>query len=260
MSSAKIQGDLWGKEARDWAELQEPQHRPLWEAMLDECNVDSVTRFLDAGCGGGGASVLAKQRGARVSGIDAAASLIEVARERVPDGEFYVGDIQELPYDDQTFDAVIAASSLQYADDRVASLREMKRVSIPDGRVVVGLWSVPEKVEYRVIFEAVRNALPEPPPGKGPFELSAPGVLEDLIRQADMNVVADGEARCPFDYPDLDTFWRANLSSGGLRVALQSVGEEEMERAVKDAVLPFIAGDGTIHMENWFRYVVASPR
>ena len=259
MGSAEIQGDLWGKAPRDWAELQEQQHRPLWEAMLDEGNVDSGTRFFDAGCGGGGASLLAAQRGSIVSGLDAAATLIEVAKERVPDGDFRVGDIQELPFDDQTFDAVIAASSLQYSEDRVATLREMKRVTARGGRVVVGLWSVPNKVQYRVVFESVRNALPEPPPGKGPFELSGPGVLEDLIRQADMDVISTGEAECPFDYPNFETLWRANASAGPFRAAMNSVSAEKLEKAVRDAVRPYQASDGSVHMENWFRYVAATP-
>ena len=128
MGSAENQGDLWGRVPRDWAELQELQHRPLWEAMLNEGDVASGTRFFDAGCGGGGASVLAAQRGASVCGLDAAATLIQIARERVPGGDFRVGDIQELPFDEHTFDAVIAASSLQYSEDRIATLRELRRV------------------------------------------------------------------------------------------------------------------------------------
>ena len=63
MGTAETQGDLWGQAARDWASIQEPMHRPLWEAMLDEARVGSGTHVLDAGCGGGGASVLATERG-----------------------------------------------------------------------------------------------------------------------------------------------------------------------------------------------------
>jgi SAM-dependent methyltransferase len=258
MGSAENQGDLWGRAPRDWAELQELQHRPLWEVMLNEGNVGSDTRLFDAGCGGGGASVLAAQRGASVSGLDAASTLIQIAKERVPDGDFRVGDIQELPFDDQTFDAVIAASSLQYSEDRVATLREMKRVSTRGGRVVVGLWNVSNKVQYRVVFEAVRNTLAVQPPGKGPFELSGVGILEDLLKQADMNVISTGEADCPFDYPNFETFWRANVSAGPIQAAIQSVSEEKLEEAVRNAVRPYQAKDGSIHLENSFRYVVAT--
>ena len=62
MGSARIQGHLWGGAARDWADLQEPQHTPLWRAMLDAARVSTGTLTLDAGCGGGGASELAAAR------------------------------------------------------------------------------------------------------------------------------------------------------------------------------------------------------
>jgi cyclopropane fatty-acyl-phospholipid synthase-like methyltransferase len=61
--SAAVQGRLWGRAAHDWSELQEPTVVPLWEAMLDAAMVGPGTHVLDAGCGAGGASVLAMRRG-----------------------------------------------------------------------------------------------------------------------------------------------------------------------------------------------------
>src|SRR5438874_3048660 len=98
MGSAAVQGRFWGRAAHDWAELQEPAGLPLWEAMLDAAAVGPGTRLLDAGCGAGGASVLAAGRGAQVNGLDAAQGLLAIARERVPDGDFQLGDLEALPY------------------------------------------------------------------------------------------------------------------------------------------------------------------
>jgi len=227
--------------------------------MLTAAGVGPGTRLLDAGCGGGGASLLAARRGAKVAGVDAAGSLIDIAKKRLPDGDFRVGDLQELPFDDDSFDAVVAASSLQYTQDRVATLRELKRVCDPGGRILVALWSTPEEVEYRVVFKAVRDSLPEPPPGKGPFELSHPGALEELIEAAGMKVAGSGKAVCPFEYESFDVFWRANVSAGPLQAALGSVSEEALASAVKAAVAAHTRPDGSIRMENQFRYVVGVP-
>lgn len=259
MGSSKAQGELWGKAPRGWAEIQEPMHRPIWEAMLNATEVGPGKRFLDAGCGGGGASVLAAGRGAHVSGLDAAAGLIAFARERVPNGDFRVGDIESLPFDDGAFDVVFAANSVQYSEDRIAALRELSRVSAPEGRVVAGLFGPPEKVEFRAVFKAVREAMPEPPPGLGPFELSAPGKLEELFEEAGMKVLASGEADCPFTYPDFDTFWRANVAAGPLQGVLRVVSEDHLKSRVRDAVEPFCHDDGAITIQpNIFKYVVAS--
>ncbi len=257
MGSAKVQGDLWGRAPEDWAGIQEVQHAPLWEAMLDATGVVDGSRVLDAGCGGGGASVLAAGRGAVVSGLDASEPLLEVARGRVPQGDFRVGDLEMLPFADGSFDAVIAASSIQYAENRVAALRELSRVATTEARIAVGLWSTPDKVDYGVVFAAVRDALPEPPPGDGPFGLSSPGTLEGLIQQAGMSVIAADEVECPFVYPDADTFWKANISAGPLQAAKGKVGEEDLRTAVLAAVTPYLTDDGGLRFENIFRYVTA---
>ncbi len=133
MGTAEFQGKHWGKASKHWATIQEPLHGPLWEAMLDAALVGSGTRMLDAGCGGGGASFLAAQRGAEVSGIDAAEQLVAFARERLPNRDFRVGDIEYLPFEDDAFDAVFAANSLQFSGDRIATLREFGRVCAQGG-------------------------------------------------------------------------------------------------------------------------------
>ena len=260
MGSAEVQGELWGIAARDWTELQEPFHKPLWDEMLSAAQVGQDTRVLDAGCGGGGAAALASQRGAHVSGLDASEPLIRIASERVPGGDFRTGDIESMPFPDDSFDAVIAANSIQYAANRVAALEEMGRVCVPGGRVVAGLFSTPDKVGFRVFFKAVRDTLPEPPPGDGPFGLSAPGILEELFENAGLQVVHSGEVNCPFAYQDFDAFWKANVAGGPVQGALRVVGEEQLKTAVLNAVEPFQNKAGSINMDNYFRYVVANVR
>src|SRR5262245_46203028 len=95
---AAVGADPWGARARDWAEMEESS-RPLFEAILDATGVGAGTCLLDVGCGSGLACAIAAARGARVSGLDASPGLLEIARERVPEGDFRVGDLTSLPFD-----------------------------------------------------------------------------------------------------------------------------------------------------------------
>ena len=140
MGSAQVQGELWGQRAADWVNLQEPGHRPLFAAMLDAAAVDSTTKVLDIGCGGGPSSKMAAERGAQIT----APALIDIARSQVPDGTFHVGDMESLPFDDDNFDTIIAANALQYAANRDAALQEFKRVCDARARVVIGLFGSPD--------------------------------------------------------------------------------------------------------------------
>ena len=259
MKKSIIQGELWGKSPNGWAEVQELLHKPLWEAMLNITEVGTETTFLDVGCGAGGSSILAKERGAQVHGIDVAEGLLSFAIQRVPEGNFQIADIENLPYEDNMFDVIFAANSLQYAEDRIAALHELKRVCKPNGRIIAGLFGEPEKVDYRVVFKAVRDTMPEPPKGGGPFELSMPDKLESLFAEAGLNKIKSGVVNCPFEYNDFETFWYGNVSAGPFQGMLKMVSENELKSAVREAVDSFRLDDGRILIpQNIFKHVSAN--
>ncbi|MBF6215212.1 class I SAM-dependent methyltransferase [Nocardia puris] len=110
--------------------------RPACLALLGDVAGRDV---LDAACGPGLYAEELAARGARVSGFDQSARMVELSRERVPGGNFRVHDLGE-PLDwvaDSSVDAVLLALVLEYVDDRVAMLRELRRVLRPDGALVL---------------------------------------------------------------------------------------------------------------------------
>jgi cyclopropane fatty-acyl-phospholipid synthase-like methyltransferase len=80
MGSAQIQGQLWGARAREWAELQESSFRELYDAAFNAAKIGAGSAMLDVGCGAGLALQMAQARGAKVSGVDAAPSLADIAK------------------------------------------------------------------------------------------------------------------------------------------------------------------------------------
>ena len=82
MGSAEIQGRLWGPGASDWSELNEPSCTPFYESVFDAMAVGPGMALLDAGCGGGYALQLAAKRGAKVTGFDACAPLLDIAHAK----------------------------------------------------------------------------------------------------------------------------------------------------------------------------------
>lgn len=257
MSTATIQGELWGAYARDWAQLQEPKHTVIWNAMLDATDAHSGTTLVDLGCGAGGASKIAIERGAMVNGLDASAALIEIAAEQVPDGKFRVADLEDLPYDSDSFDVALAANSIQFAGDPLNALAEIARVSRQGAKVAVTVWGMPEQCDTRHIFEAVVGVLPEKPPGGGPFALSMPGVLDGLMRQAGLTPIEELTVSSEMAYPDLDTAWRGTRSAGPLQGAIRAVGEEPVRQAVHNVLRQFQNSSGEVSMMNEFKILVA---
>jgi SAM-dependent methyltransferase len=258
MGTAEIQGALWGAAPEDWAELNEPSGEPLYEAVFDALGVGNQTHLLDVGCGSGYALQLAAKRGATVSGLDASAGLLTVARRRLPEADLREGDLESLPYDDDTFDAVTAFNSVQYASDPIAALREVKRVAKPGAPVAVASWGDPERCQARVLIAALGALLPPPPPGAGgPFALAAPGALEALVESAMLTADRTIDVPVPFVFSDLDTAVRASLSSGPARAAINQVGADRVREAAATAQSQFVTRDGTVRLDNEFRAVIA---
>ncbi len=262
MGTAKIQGQIWGARARDWAEVQEGVAIPLYEAVLARTATGEGTGVLDIGCGSGIFGEMAAKRGALVSGIDAAESLLAIARERVPAGDFRTGEMEVLPFADQTFDVVAGLSSFQFAASPVNALREAARVS-RTGTVVMAVFGKREENESAVYVAALGSLLPPPPAGAsgtavpGPYALSADGALEALAMEAGMTPGMVETVNCPWVYPDEKTALRGLLSSGPAIRAIQERGEDAVRDVILNAIAPFKTSTGGYFLKNNFRYLIA---
>lgn len=110
--------------------------RPATIALLPPVAGRSV---LDAGCGSGPLAAWLAGQGARVTGIDASARMIELADARgLPRASFSVADLRDpLAFADGAFDIVVASLVLHYLRDWVPPLRELRRVLRPGGALVL---------------------------------------------------------------------------------------------------------------------------
>ena len=98
-------------------------------------------RILDAGCGSGPIAAALRDRGATVTGFDASAGMLELARRRLgPDADLHLADLASpLPFPDGAYDDVIAALVLHYLEDWTGPLAELRRVLRPGGRLIAAV-------------------------------------------------------------------------------------------------------------------------
>ena len=163
-SSAERSGMAWGARARDWGET-EAQQVPTYEEAIRRAGIGAGKTVLDVGCGTGVFLRVAADHGATVCGLDASAALLEIARERVPEADLCQGDLQHLPYVDDSFDAVCGFNAFFYADDMVAALREAGRVAKPGAPVVIQVFGRPEAFDLRHMKDVLARFAPPRPAG-----------------------------------------------------------------------------------------------
>ena len=247
-------GDVWGARARDWAEVEDEGSRKLFEAVLEETGVSTGTELLDVGCGSGLACKLAARRGASVSGLDASPGLLEIARERIPAGDFRVGDMQSLPWENDRFDVVTFFNSIFFAD-REAALREAGRVARPGGEAAAVVWTSPEQVEATAYLAALEPLLPPLSTEVNPF--ARPEELERIAHAAGLEVRRVFDLDWTWEYPDLETLLRGWLSPGLSTLAIQATSEAAVRDALARAAAPFRLSGGGYRLENLCRCLVA---
>jgi len=112
------------------------------EELIELCHIDQGKYVLDVGCGVGiTPCYLAKRHGCRVVGVDISKRMINRSKERakregVEDSvKFMVADAQDLPFDDDLFDAVYTESVTVFPKDKQRAVNEYRRVTKPGGYV-----------------------------------------------------------------------------------------------------------------------------
>jgi SAM-dependent methyltransferase len=134
-----------------------PVSRQTVRPTLDAARVSAGMRVLDVCTGPGMLAEAALQRGAIAVGLDFSAEVVDFARRRVPTAEFRRGDAQDLPFPNDSFDAVVCGYGIMHIPEPDLALREMLRVVRPGGRVALSVWdgSTPSSI-FALIYAAVR--------------------------------------------------------------------------------------------------------
>ncbi|MEV7278830.1 class I SAM-dependent methyltransferase [Streptomyces sp. NPDC093111] len=127
--------------------------RPAMTALAGDV---AGRRILDAGCGSGPLTAALRDRGAIVTGADASAGMLALARRRLgAEADLHVADLRDpLPFADGAFDDVVASLVLHYLEDWGPTLTEFRRVLRPGGRLIVS-------VDHPFVAYTVREERPD---------------------------------------------------------------------------------------------------
>lgn len=254
--AAALQAELWSERAQDWADVveseQHPWLEPVYEEVLDRLGVGPSTTLLDVGCGAGRFAALAAARGASVAGIDVTPPFVAIARRHVPDGDIRLGDMQALPWPEESFDVVTGFNTFFYAESLGEALREAHRVARPGARLAMTAFGRPENGDFSPLLDLIGAALP----AFAVEEEEAPP-LERFLEDAGFAVEDAGYRAVTETYPDLETLVRGYLAIGPLRQAVRALGEERVAELMRTAFAPRVAPDGSVSLTDEYRLLVA---
>ena len=148
--------------------------------LIEFAKVHSGDKVLDVGCGTGVVALTAARHGAVTSGSDLTPELIKQAINNAKvaelDIDFQIADVENLPYDDHSFDFVLSQFGHMFAPRPEICTKEMLRVLKPGGVIAFSTWP-PELLTGRT-FRLVSQYAPKPPDGvSAPVEWGEPSIV-----------------------------------------------------------------------------------
>jgi SAM-dependent methyltransferase len=189
-------------------------------------------QWLDLACGTGATAERAASSGATVTGLDLSPALIDTAKERASELgleiEYVVGDVEQLGFEDASFDKVSSTCGIMFAPDHEATAGEIARVTKPGGRIALVNWTPSGGMAK--VFKVMAPYQPAPPPSN-PFQWGDKEHVRDLLGDSFELELEEGVS--PLRIPSGEDYWELfSTSYGPTKTLADNLGDrrEELHR------------------------------
>ena len=177
------------------------------EQLADSADLRAGWRVLDVASGNGNTTLAAARSGAQVVGIDYVPDLLEDGRQRAVaeglDVEFKLGDAENLPVEDDSFDAVISVFGSMFAPDHQRTADEIVRAARPGATVALASWTPSGFIGQ--MFKTITSHVPAPPGVSSPLLWGTEEHVESLFGDA-VARIRSVERTSTFRFPSPEEF------------------------------------------------------
>ncbi len=232
---------------KKWNDIMMDFLKPVGDEIIRSINPKGEDVVLDiaAGTGEPGLTIATMLKGGKVVITDLSENMLEIAKKNakqrgIKNIETRACDVCELPFDDNTFDAISCRFGFMFFPDMLLAAKEMVRVLKPGGRIAVAVWNVPEKNFWVTVTGGTINRnmqLPMPPPeAPGMFRCAKEGMLQGLFQQAGLKNTSEKEVLGKLNTKTTDNYWNMMTEVAVPFVAALSKADDAMKEKIKREV------------------------
>ncbi len=229
---------------KKWDEMTMDFLKPMGTEIIRLLKPDGKDLVLDvaAGTGEPGLTIATMLTGGKVIITDLSDDMLSIANENaarrgVKNIETRACDVSEMPFADNTFDAISCRFGFMFFPDMLLAAKEMVRVLKPGGRIATSVWNVPEKNFWVTAIMGTINKnmeLPPPPPGSpGMFRCAKDGLISDLFLRAGLKNISQKEITGKLNCKTTDTYWNMMTEIGAPIVAALSKADDAVKEKIK---------------------------
>ena len=202
--------------------------------LLEAAGVQQGSRVLDVATGPGYAAAAAADLGASVVGVDMAPAMVELARRLHPTVEFRVAQAEALPFEDDSFDAVISNFVAPHLSRPELAVAELVRVLRGGGRLALTTWDAADRMRFLGVFldsfaEAGATPPPDIPAGPAFFQFADDEKFAKLLTGSGLNGVEITTVAFDHQIQSAEELWQGMLG-GMVRTSATFLGQPEQTR------------------------------
>jgi SAM-dependent methyltransferase len=221
--------------------------RQLARLFVEFVGVRDGEKVLDVGCGTGSlSSTLARiTQAAKIVGIDPSAGFIQAARSQISDPRVTIelGDAQNLPYSDGSFDRAMALLIVNFVPDAPKAAKEMRRVTKPGGVVATAMWDASPTNELNQCLWTAARAL-DPTLKRSvnmPGSYGSAEALSTLLADAGLSGIEVADLMISCQFSSFEENWRRYLTgegpNGAYVVGLPEDRREMLKKKLRENLL-----------------------
>jgi len=232
---------------KKWDDLFMDFLRPMGDEIIRQINPESDDTILDVACGTGepGLTIASLLNNGKVVITDLSEDMVQIAKENaasrgIKNIEPLVCDVTEMPFADNTFDAISCRFGFMFFPDMLLAAKEMARVLKPGGRISTSVWNIAEKNFWvTAILGAIDKniPLPAPPPGApGMFRCAEEGLLAGIFKQAGLKNISVTEVNGTLNCRTTDVYWDVMTELAAPVSAALSNADEALREKIRTEV------------------------
>lgn len=247
----KASWDKFSPGWKKWDNLTMDFLKPMGDEIIRLLNPIEADVVLDvaAGTGEPGLTIAAMLKDGKVFMTDLSEDMLEIARDKAASREIknietYVCDISELPFADNTFDAICCRFGFMFFPDMHLATKEMVRVLKPGGKIATSVWNVSDKNFWVTAIGGTiaRNMqlTPPPPDAPGMFRCAQSGLMVNIFQQAGLKNTSEKEITSKLASGTTDTYWNMMTDIAATFVAALEKSADAMKEKVKKEVYELV--------------------
>lgn len=237
---------------KKWDDLTMDFLNPMGQEIIKAVKPDGNEVILDiaAGTGEPGLTIATMLDGGKVVITDLAEDMLAIARENaasrnISNIETKACDVCDLPFEDNSFDAISCRFGFMFFPDMQLAANEMLRVLKPGGKIATSVWNIPEKNFWvtATMGTIMKNMeLPPPPSGApGMFRCCKPGLMKEIFEKAGFKNITEKEVPSKLRSGTVDRYWEMITEVGAPIVAALSKADDAIRQKIKKEVFELVS-------------------